>query len=251
MLYMIGLGLANAQDISLNGLEAIKQCDHVFLEHYTSVLEAPRTELAELYDKQITVLGRQGVEQEADEILQAAQDGNAAFLVIGDVFGATTHHDLFLRARKIGIEVKVIHNTSIMNAVADTGLDLYRFGRTVTLVYPEGNYRPTSFFAMIEENLERGLHTLCLLDIKNEERRYMSVSEAAQMLLEIAAEQGSDAIGPDALAVGCARMGWSDQRIKTGTLKELAETDLGKPLHTLILPGKMHEIEEEIVKSYS
>ncbi len=41
---------------------------------------------------------------------------------------ATTHTDLELRARALGIPVKVIHNASIMNAVGVCGLQLYRFG---------------------------------------------------------------------------------------------------------------------------
>jgi diphthine methyl ester synthase len=56
-------------------------------------------------------------------------------LVVGDAFCATTHSDLFLRAINlgilfsyIGIEVKVIHNASIVSAVGCTGLQVYRFG---------------------------------------------------------------------------------------------------------------------------
>ena len=41
---------------------------------------------------------------------------------------ATTHTDLELRARDLGIPVKIIHNASIMNAVGVCGLQLYRFG---------------------------------------------------------------------------------------------------------------------------
>ena len=36
--YIIGLGLGDEKDISVKGLETIKSCDKVFLEHYTSVL---------------------------------------------------------------------------------------------------------------------------------------------------------------------------------------------------------------------
>lgn len=38
MLYFIGLGLGNEKDITLRGLEAVKSCDKIFLENYTSVL---------------------------------------------------------------------------------------------------------------------------------------------------------------------------------------------------------------------
>ena len=38
---------------------------------------------------------------------------------------ATTHTDLVLRARKQGIAYKVIHNASIINAVACCGLQVF------------------------------------------------------------------------------------------------------------------------------
>lgn len=38
MLYLIGLGLADEKDISVKGLEIIRQCQAVYLEAYTSIL---------------------------------------------------------------------------------------------------------------------------------------------------------------------------------------------------------------------
>ena len=38
MLYIIGLGLGDENDITLKGLKAVKTCDIVLLEHYTSLL---------------------------------------------------------------------------------------------------------------------------------------------------------------------------------------------------------------------
>lgn len=38
MLYLIGLGLGDAQDITVKGLEAVRRCSRVYLEAYTSVL---------------------------------------------------------------------------------------------------------------------------------------------------------------------------------------------------------------------
>ncbi len=37
-LYIIGLGLGDEQDVTIKGAEAIKKCDRVFLEAYTSIL---------------------------------------------------------------------------------------------------------------------------------------------------------------------------------------------------------------------
>ena len=41
---------------------------------------------------------------------------------------ATTHSDLWLRAKQRNIPVQIIHNASVMNAVGACGLQLYRFG---------------------------------------------------------------------------------------------------------------------------
>ena len=38
MLYLVGLGLGDAKDITVKGLEIVKKVDFVFLEAYTSVL---------------------------------------------------------------------------------------------------------------------------------------------------------------------------------------------------------------------
>jgi diphthine synthase len=43
--------------------------------------------------------------------------------------------------RDLGVEVKVIHNASVMNAVGACGLQLYRFGQTVSIVFFTDTWR--------------------------------------------------------------------------------------------------------------
>lgn len=38
MFYVIGLGLGDAKDVTVKGLEIIRKCDRVYLESYTSIL---------------------------------------------------------------------------------------------------------------------------------------------------------------------------------------------------------------------
>ena len=52
-LYFIGLGLNNEKDITVNGLEAVKKCDLVYLENYTSVLNCSKADLEKFYGKKI------------------------------------------------------------------------------------------------------------------------------------------------------------------------------------------------------
>lgn len=67
------------------------------------------------------------------------------------------------------MEVRIIHNASIMNAVASCGLSLYRFGETVSIPLFTEKWRPYSFYEKIAKNCANNLHTLLLLDIKTKE----------------------------------------------------------------------------------
>uniref|UniRef100_A0A286XIJ5 diphthine methyl ester synthase n=1 Tax=Cavia porcellus TaxID=10141 RepID=A0A286XIJ5_CAVPO len=124
MLYLIGLGLGDAKDITVKGLEVVRRCSRVYLEAYTSVLTVGKEALEEFYGRKLILADREEVEQEADNILKDADINEVAFLVVGDPLGATTHSDLILRATKLGIPYRVIHNASIMNAVGCCGLQV-------------------------------------------------------------------------------------------------------------------------------
>lgn len=105
-----------------------------------------------------------------DEIIDRAKENDVSLIVIGDSLSATTHADLLQRCVRKNVLYEIIHNTSILVAVADCGLQLYKYGETVSIVAWTDKYKPDSFYNKIYENYERGLHTLCLLDIKLNER---------------------------------------------------------------------------------
>lgn len=48
--------------------------------------------------------------------------------------------------------MEVIHNASVMGAVASCGLQLYNFGQTVSIPLWEGNWEPDSFYEKIKVN---------------------------------------------------------------------------------------------------
>jgi diphthine synthase len=268
VLYMIGLGLGDEDDITVKGLKIVQSCSHVFLEAYTSVLGVDKARLEEVYGKSITIADRDMVEQHAEDLmLDPAVEGKVALLVVGDPVCATTHTDLVLRARQRGIPVQVIHNASIMGAAGACGLQLYTFGQTVSLPFFEVSWRPTSFYPKIRYNRRGGLHTLCLLDIKVKEPdfdammqgktrylppRFMTIAQAAAQLLEAEEEVHKEGVydGTKTLCVGLARMGQESQRIVAGTLMELQAVDFGGPLHSLIICGELHELELEVLQEY-
>lgn len=264
MLYMIGIGLGDAQDITLRGLNAIKQSDQVFLEDYTSKTKAIE-ELEKLTEKKFIKANRELVEINAEKILDGATTKKVAFLVIGDVFGATTHTDLYLRAKKRGIKIKIINNTSIINAIGNTGLELYRFGQTTSIVFDDNNWLPETPYRVIKNNLERGLHTLCLLDIKTAEPsienlkkgintpeppRFMTINKALEILLKLEEKHQEKVITQETQVLGVARLTRDDEKIKHGFIKELIKEDFKEPLHSLVIIGKLHDVEKEMLESY-
>ncbi|XP_051021427.1 diphthine methyl ester synthase isoform X2 [Acomys russatus] len=270
MLYLIGLGLGDAKDITVKGLEVVRRCSRVYLESYTSVLTVGKEALEEFYGRKLILADREKVEEEVDHIFKDADVTDVAFLVVGDPFGATTHSDLILRARQLGIPYQVIHNASILSAVGCCGLQLYKFGETVSIVFWTDTWRPESFFDKVKKNTQNGMHTLCLLDIKVKEQseenlirgkkiyeppRYMTVNQAAQQLLEIIQNQrarGSKSVTEDTLCVGLARVGAEDQKIAAGTLQQMCTVDLGKPLHSLVITGNnLHPLEMEMLSLFS
>ncbi|XP_014899248.1 diphthine methyl ester synthase [Poecilia latipinna] len=268
MLYLIGLGLGDATDITVKGLRAVKSCSRVYLEAYTSILTVGKEALEEYYGKQLILADRDLVEQGADEILKDADVTDVAFLVVGDPFGATTHSDLVLRAVNAGIPYRVIHNASIMNAVGCCGLQLYNFGETVSVVFWTETWKPESFYDKICKNRAAGLHTLCLLDIKMKEQsienmmrgkkiyeppRFMTVSQAAEQLIQIIERRRSEeeeelGVTEDTVCVGLARLGADDQAVRAATLRQLASCDLGGPLHSLVVTARLHPLEVDMLR---
>ena len=107
-LYLIGIGLADEKDITVKGLDIVKNCDLVYLENYTSLLQCTVADLEQFYGKKIILADREKTEQGDQKIIEEAKDKDVAFLVIGDPFSATTHIDLYKLAQENEVEVKVI-----------------------------------------------------------------------------------------------------------------------------------------------
>lgn len=248
-LYLIGIGLSDEKDISVRGLETVRSCDLVYLESYSSLLNCSIPDLERFYGKKIVAADRKLVEQ-SEEILAAAAVKNVALLVIGDPWGATTHIDIMLRCRAKNIPFKVINNASIITAVGITGLQIYKFGKTTSVPYPDKNFRPETAYEVINQNRLLGLHTLLLLDIRPDLGKSMTVPEAIDILLEIESRKQQQAFTPETFCVGCARVGSDDFIIKAAAAKDLKKLDFGKQPHCLIVPGELHFVEEDALQQW-
>ncbi|MFC1730263.1 diphthine synthase [candidate division KSB1 bacterium] len=249
-LYIIGIGLSDGKDITLKGLEAVKKCDWVYLENYTSILQVPVSKLEEIYDKKIILADRDMVEKKADEILDNAKQKDAAFLVVGDPMSATTHVDLMLRAKEKNIDVKVIHNASVLTAIGITGLQLYKFGKVTSLPFPE-NVKAETPYNVLKLNKQNKMHTLILLDIEPDKNKFMTVNEAIKIMLSIEEKRKETVFTVDTFIVGCARLGSDDFIVNPGKVSDLLDFDFGKPPHCLIIPSEMHFMEEDALKEFN
>ena len=255
MLYLVGLGLWDKEDISLKGKKAIERSDNVYIDTYTSILMgSPLHELEELYGKAVNPLDREGMEQGSAKLIEEAKKKDIAILVGGDALGATTHISLIQEAKEKGVDFQIIHNASILNAVSIVGLELYKYGQVTSIPFDNPNLETP--YEVIKKNKSIGLHTLLLLDLNPKENRFMTVNEAIEILLKIAAEkekgdkrQNKDVFTKETMCVGCARLG-GDYKIAYGKAIDLMDVDFGKPLHCLIVPGKLHFVEEEMLEGW-
>jgi diphthine synthase len=237
-LNITGIGLWDEKDITVKGLETVKKCSKVYLESYTSKLSCPVSDLEKFYGKKIIIADRELVERKAEEtILKDAEKEETAFLVIGDPMSATTHLDLVLRAKEKGIEVRIVHNASVLTAVGVVGLELYKYGKTTSIPFENRNVKTP--VEVLKMNRKNGLHTLFLLDLRPSENRYMGVKEAAEYLIK-------NKIGKDGICVCCGGLGSPSPEIVKSKLSEVRELKLYP--QCLIIPGKLHFMEEEALE---
>jgi diphthine synthase len=245
-LVFVGLGLHDEKGISLQGLEECRTANQVFIELYTSILPCFSMQRFEAFvNRQIHVVSRQDLEEEGGRVLlKGAEKGKVVFLIPGDPFIATTHVALRIDAKKRGVKTRIVHGASVMTAIIGlSGLHNYKFGKTVTIPFPE-NFSETPY-TVIAQNKKLGLHTLCLLDIKTDEKRFLSLSEALMLLLKIEQKREEGVITQDTIAVGVARAGSRAPTIKADFVKDIVKFDFGDPPQSLIFPGDLHFMEAE------
>ena len=249
----------------MKALEALNICEEIYLESYTSVSEFTSLQLQRLLGKPIRVLDRKQTEEDL-VFLEEAEGKKVALLVHGDPLAATTHQEILQLAKKKEIQVQVIHAPSIFTAIAETGLSLYRFGKTTSIPIPTEDYKPESFFDVLKANLEIEAHTLFLLEIRNlseaqmrpannnslgktEQNQALKISEAIKILLDINKNKNSIVFTEDTFCVAAARLGADNSVIKAGKVSDLAKEDFGESPYVLIVPSKLNHKEQEYIQN--
>lgn len=245
-LILIGTGINF--DLTLSAIEELKKCDEIYLERYTNRIENEKiNSLEKIINKKIRIIERKEVESNFLINLTKNTEGNVILLVSGDPLIATTHISLMLDAKKTKIETKIIHNSSIYTAaIGKAGLQMYKFGKTCSISTPRENYKPTSWFDIITQNLERDMHTLVLLDTEPEP---MHAKDALDLIESI--DQKNQNILKNKKILVLSRIGEKDEKITYGEIEKLKKMDsdkLGKPPFAIIIPGKLHDVEQDFLE---
>jgi len=240
MLYIIGLGL-NVDGISAYGLEVVQRCKKVYLENYTVDFPYKFGELVDVFHgKKIIEADREFVEGLG--IVDEARKMDVALLVYGSPLTATTHIALIQEAKRLGVKYKIIYNASILDAVAETGLQLYKFGKIASMPTWDSKkkFTPDSFMEVVKQNQSIDAHSLILIDIGLE-------LEDALKQLEKAVNKHK--INLDKIVV-CSRLGAGRSKIiyaETWALQDIK--NLEKP-YCIIIPGKLHFLEKEVLEEF-
>ena len=237
MLYLIGLGL-NVDGISKYGLDTAKKCKKVYLENYTVDFPYSEGELKEVIGKKVVSADREFVEGLG--IVDEAKKMDVALLVYGSPLTATTHITLVQEAKKTGVKFKIIYGASVFDAVAETGLQLYKFGKIASMPAwnPAENYEPDSFMKIVQENQSMKAHSLILVDIG------LDFQDALKQL-EISARKQKIKLKQIIL---CQALGTRNKRISYKTIEELKEFEKVRKPYCLIIPSKLHFVEKEILE---
>lgn len=253
-LYLIGTGLGDEEGMTLAGVRSLKSADIIYFECYTSVNSAPLAAYEKLAGKKIRPASRTVVEEQAEDLLiRPAKEKDIVLLVPGDPLAATTHFSLLSSAKELGVAVRVLHNASVLTAVSETGLSLYKFGRVVTLPFPREGTAIDSPYCQLAANKAAGLHTLVLLDLEPPEQpgrpagRFMSIPEAIGLLRTSEKRLRKKCFTEGSTIIVAAALGTPGQVIAAGKPAELEKKDIAAFPRCLIIPGELSHHEEKAI----
>ncbi|MEK6926357.1 MAG: diphthine synthase [Nanoarchaeota archaeon] len=233
MLYLIGLGL-NSKGYSKEAYETVEKADKLYLESYTVEFHYSKEEIEKEFGKKIEDADREKVENLS--LIDEAKKQDVALLIYGTPLTATTHITLIQEAKKKKVKIKVIHSASVLDAIAETGLQIYKFGKITSIP----NFEADSFIKIVKENLSINAHSLILVDIG------MNFSEALDKIANACAKHKVKL----EKVIACSRLGNSDSKIYYDGTNNLKSKKVKAPF-CIIIPGKLHFVEKEFLEGFS
>jgi diphthine synthase len=250
LLVLAGAGV-HPGSVSAEVAEAVSRADAVYVDSYTMPGVAWLVEWARRHaPDRIVVASREALESGAPRIAEEARDGLVVVLVPGDPLIATTHISLLAEASARGVEWRVIPGVSgVVSAKTLSGLQYYRFGRTITIPGPWRGVKAVSIVAQLYGNLCVGLHTLLLLDVSEEGRQLDPAAGAAELSRleeELAGEVGFDPILHRLMAAVVERAGTPEASVYWGRLAGIRAGRWREP-SSIVLPGIIHGSEADMI----
>lgn len=243
-LTFVGLGLGE-RGTSLAGIDAMKGCEVVYLEKYTSPPSPTLvSDLEKATGRKVTLVGRDFVE-DGREILERARRSDVALAVQGDPMIATTHGDLRVRASLSGIPTRVLHGATIPAAAASaSGLHFYKFAAAITFTLESVSHHQ-DVYQRVHRNLLEGQHTLILLEYDVDGGRGVEPGFVFERLLAAEENFKRGVLSERTLAVVLGRVGMVGETGIAGPMGKLKGMPFGGPPHCVVIPGRLHFTEEE------
>ena len=244
-IHLIGLGLGTTEYLTLGALKVAERMDELLLDTYTSWIHPDLMEyLEERFGEKLVKADRRMLEEEIEELVERAEEREIGILVPGDPLIATTHISIVLEARRRGVPAYLTYGVSIISASASaSGLQAYKFGRITTI--PRDGVGVETCYRVVAENLEKGLHSLILLDTADGGLR---IPDALKMLMKVEDELGYGIFDRESLVICLARIGSSEELRWAGRVSDALKLDYPPPPHLIIVPGELHFAEAEALK---
>lgn len=244
MLYLVGLGL-NEKGLSLEAKEILENLDgksgssKIYLEGYTIDFPYSIEKLEKEFGFRIEKLERGDVE--SSKLINEAKKRDVVLFVYGSPLFATTHVSLINEAKKNKVKTKVLYSSSVFDAIAETGLELYKFGKITSMPrWIEGKYMPDSFIDVIKKNESIKAHSLVLCDIGLGFRDALIQLEKASKNKALKIEN----------IVLCSKLGY-DSKIIYGSIERMKKLkDIANPF-CFIIPSELHFVEKDMLDGFS
>ena len=249
MLSFVGLGISGFESIPIEGLEAISKADIVYLEQFTSPIGKSDVDKIQNAIKGEFIPAKRWLVEDGKEILEKSKEKNVVLLAYGDPYIATTHIELRTRAIELKIETRSIHaSSSLTSMIGECGLHFYKVGKIATIMSEMKSL--TYPYYIIYKNIIEGNHTVLLLEYNQNKDFFLDPKDALKELLETEEGQGRKVLTESSYAIVASRIGFKDQTIVSGKISSLAQTNFGKPPHTVIIPGRLHFTESDALKLF-
>lgn len=248
-LYFVGIGISGVSSITKEAHDAITASRIVYVERFTSpVSDSEIDELKKIAeDAGVSFkLAPRWMVEDGSEILRESLKGDVALVCLGDPYVATTHIELRTRAIAQKTDTHSIHGASaITSMVGECGLHQYKMGRTTTVTSEEAS----TPYDILYENIQRGCHTILLLEYNQDAAMFLAPSVALRSLLDIEKDARHGAATMDTFVLVASRIGRKDQSVAAGKIGSMLDRDFGQPPHSIIVPGTLHFTETDAINA--